>query len=101
LRRARKHPDDEPDGDEQDAAWVEWDKMRNASNRGPNITGKHEDDEDDDRAEEDDPSDTGNAEDEGIAGELAHYATRNAGPGCMIADQDFGGEEAGEPEFGV
>lgn len=47
-------PEREPDGDEADAAWVEWNAMRGSQKRGPNIAGEHEDDEDSDPAEEDD-----------------------------------------------
>ncbi len=43
----------EPDGDETDAAWIEWNTMRGAAKRGPNIAGDHEDDEDDDPREDD------------------------------------------------
>lgn len=54
LDIAQPDPEREPDGDEADAAWVEWDKMAPASKRGPNIAGHHEDDEESDPAEEDD-----------------------------------------------
>lgn len=47
-------PDAEPNGDERDAAWIEWDTMRGSQKRGPNIATDHEDTEDDDPGEEDD-----------------------------------------------
>lgn len=50
--------DDDPAeavGDEADAAWIEWHRMRGSQKRGPNIAGEHEDDEDSDPAEDDDP----------------------------------------------
>jgi hypothetical protein len=53
----------EPDGDETDAAWIEWHTMRGSQKRGPNIAGDHEDDEDGDPAEDDDPG-GGNVTDE-------------------------------------
>lgn len=46
--------DDEPTGDEEDAAWIEWSTMRGSQKGGPNILPTYnEDDEDDDPAEDD------------------------------------------------
>lgn len=42
-------------GDEHDAAWIEWHRMRGSQKSGSNIAGQNEDDEDDDPAEDDDP----------------------------------------------
>lgn len=53
----------EPDGDEADAAWIEWHTMRGSQKRGPNISTWNEDDEDDDPLEDDDPG-GGNVTDE-------------------------------------
>lgn len=41
-------PDVELNGDEEDAAWIEWGTMRGSQKGGPNILAGHEDDEDDD-----------------------------------------------------
>ena len=79
----------EADGDTLDLAWIEWDTMRGSQKRGPNIANSFcEDDEDSDPAEEDD--DPGqNSEDEQSSG-LYSYGWRPSGPGCPIADPDYG-----------
>ena len=39
--------EEEPCGDETDAAWMEWHTMRGSAKRGANFAGRHEDDEED------------------------------------------------------
>jgi len=65
----------EPDGDEADAAWIEWTTMRGSQKRGPNIA-DHEDDEDDD------PS--GQYDEDGVNTGLC--ALMAGSPGCEISD---------------
>jgi hypothetical protein len=91
-------PDLEPTGDEEDGAWVEWQTMRGSQKRGPNILPTYnEDDEDDDPAEEDDPS--GQCTEDEISCGAGHWAGSTSlswnGPGCPIADT---GEEEPDAE---
>ena len=80
----------EPIGDEADAAWVEWDKMRGSQKRGPNCTVGEEDD------EEDDPA--GQCDEDGVNTQAG--MARGTGAGCPIADPDAehdGREEEASP----
>jgi hypothetical protein len=79
----------EPDYEEGSPAWVEWHTMRGSQKRGPNIAGENEDDED---------GDCDHGGDEGEPNFDDPPSRRDRGPGCMISDPDYGGEEAGEPE---
>ncbi len=83
-------------GDPGDNSCPEWHTLGRHKAVQPMRSLPHEDAEDDDPAEEDDPADTGNAEDEAITGEVAHYATRDAGPGCIVSDEDHCPLERGE-----
>jgi hypothetical protein len=47
--------DDEANGDERDAAYVEWHSMSGSQKHGPNIASDNEDDEESDPPEDDDP----------------------------------------------
>jgi len=61
--------DDEPTGDEEDAAWIEWNQMRGSQKRGATILPTYnEDDEDDDPREDDgfDCEHDGSEPDDGI-----------------------------------
>jgi hypothetical protein len=114
LDLADGEPDDEEDdppeagGDERDLSWHEWHtrgrrKGTSAGYEMADIGGKHgipstmptEDDEDDDPAEEDDPS--GECSEDEIScgpGNWGHWNWREAGPGCQISDEgiaDMGG----------
>ena len=61
------------DGDEQDAAWIEWHAMHGSQKRGHNRLAGEEDDEDDDPPEDDD-SDRCLAGEDRIVGGPALYA---------------------------
>ena len=90
----------EEDGTQLDGAWVEWNTMRGASKRGPNLMLGEEDDEDDDPAEEGgDEADTGNGEDELLGGLSLRYADENSG--CPIADPGGCEHNGQEQEEGV
>lgn len=83
-------PDCEPDGCDQDQAWVEWHTMRGSQKRGPNILAGHEDD------EEDDPS--GQCDEDGIntgSRSFAMHGQHHNGPGCPIADPGEYGDPRG------
>ena len=76
--------DDEPDGDGEDTAWIEWLAMRGNQKGGHNRTAGHEDDEEDDAPEDDDPA--GQCDEDGVNTEFA--MARGGGPGCIISDPD-------------
>ena len=86
--------DDEPveaNGDTRDAAYIEWHTMRGSQKCGPNIATDNEDDEDSDPAEDDDPG--GQCDEDGIntgSGAYMPHGINYAGPGCPIADPDYG-----------
>ena len=73
----------ESDGDDQDAAWIEWTAMRGNQKPGPNIA-RHEDD------EEDDPPGVDSNEDEPEGYRQYEYG----GPGCVISDSDSGVDDS-------
>jgi hypothetical protein len=78
--------DDDPaeaNGDEADAAWIEWHTMRGSQKRGPNLTAGHEDD------EEDDPS--GQCDEDGVNTDLA--LAFSSAPGCPISDPDYAADD--------
>ena len=76
--------DDEPDGDGEDTAWIEWLAMRGNQKGGHNRTAGHEDDEEDDAPEDDDPA--GQCDEDGINTEFATAC--GGGAGCIISDPD-------------
>ena len=80
--------DNEPsDGDDKDAAWIEWHTMSGSQKHGHNLLAGHEDDEQDDEPEDDDPS--GVCDEDGVntgSGEYWEYGRAYTGPGCPISD---------------
>lgn len=99
-----EHDGREPDCDGQgDRAWAEWDtrgrhklQSDHETIRGRDGWTPHEDDEDDDPLEANgDEHDTGNAEDDELAGSgvLARHGVISRGPGCPISDPDMAADD--------
>jgi hypothetical protein len=90
----------EPDGDEADAAWIEWHTMRGAAKHGANACGWNEDDEDSDPPEDDDGGGDCTDDEPGFDPLSRHEANvlgrriYGGGAGCAInGDRELNGDE--------